>query len=480
MPSLGAHDVASLPDLGDLDDDDPVSASSFYSLIERVGVGAAGSGSGMNSESCVFLWEKQVDALCIIAMSSKPPLMTVDELRRRIESLEPSAQTHLSYYAKWACALLGCLRERGLVKEEDIARELGITKASETGARETPFAKNDTVRVKSFDFACTWRKPHLRTPGYIFGQRGVVEEFVGCYANPELVAFADPKVASPKCRLYRVRFLMRDIWTPKGADFGGEDSITAEVYEPWLELDDGSATHGDDGAPAPKRTKVHHHHEHHDHGDHKHVSPAETEENAVNREGAPKAGQHLAEATIRLAVDVANLATKETLRAAIERTESAGQSTLGARIVAKAWCSPEFKARLLEDAPSAIKEAFGAETSNDTAPTKLIVVANSPNVRHLVVCTLCSCYPRTVLGHSPSWYRSRHYRAQAARDPRAILRMFGSEPDASTRVEVHDATADCRFLVLPERPSNTEEMSEDELSKLVTRDSMIGVALCCL
>ena len=145
----------------------------------------------------------------------------------------------------------------------------------------------------------------------------------------------------------------------------------------------------------------------------------------------------------------------------------------GAGVVAHAWADPEFKARLLTDPMNAIKE-LGYDIP-DNLP-RLTVVENTEEVQYMVVCTLCSCYPRALLGRPPDWYKSLAYRSRAVIDPRGIMREFGLELDDSVEVRVQDSTADMRYLVLPRRPAGTEGMSEAELAKLVTRDSMIGVS----
>jgi nitrile hydratase alpha subunit len=158
------------------------------------------------------------------------------------------------------------------------------------------------------------------------------------------------------------------------------------------------------------------------------------------------------------------------VRQAIERMDARGPH-LGAKVVARAWVDPAFKVRLLKDGSSAAEEA-GVQMDQ---PTRLIVVENTPNVHNLVVCTLCSCYPRMVLGIPPDWYKSRAYRSRAVREPRAVLAEFGTHLPDSTTVRVHDSTADMRYLVLPMRPKGTEGFDEAKLAALVTRDSMIGV-----
>ena len=146
--------------------------------------------------------------------------------------------------------------------------------------------------------------------------------------------------------------------------------------------------------------------------------------------------------------------------------------TDGARVVARAWTDPGFKSRLLADSRSAVGE-LGLSLTRDA---ELAVVENTPSVHHLVVCTLCSCYPTALLGPPPDWYKSAPYRQRAVVEPRAVMREFGLDLDESVQVRVIDSTADLRYLVLPRQPAGTEGLSEEELAALVTRDSMIGVS----
>jgi nitrile hydratase len=143
----------------------------------------------------------------------------------------------------------------------------------------------------------------------------------------------------------------------------------------------------------------------------------------------------------------------------------------GARVVARAWVDPAFKKRLLDNAPAAIAEL--GYTSGQGEHT--LVVENGPKVHNLVVCTLCSCYPWPVLGLPPVWYKSSPYRSRAVIDPRGILREFGTQVPDDVEVRVWDSTAELRYLVLPERPAGSEEMTEEQLAALVTRDAMVGV-----
>ncbi len=143
----------------------------------------------------------------------------------------------------------------------------------------------------------------------------------------------------------------------------------------------------------------------------------------------------------------------------------------GARLVARAWTDADFKARLLADPKKACAE-MGIDA---TSMNEFVVLENTESVRNLVVCTLCSCYPRPILGRPPDWYKSFNYRSRAVNDPRGVIREFGQDLADSVEVRVHDSTADIRYLVLPLRPPGTEHMSKEDLAKLVTRDSLVGV-----
>ncbi len=143
----------------------------------------------------------------------------------------------------------------------------------------------------------------------------------------------------------------------------------------------------------------------------------------------------------------------------------------GAKVVARAWVDPDYKKRLLEEGTAAIAELGYKGPQGE----HIVVLENTPTVHHLVVCTLCSCYPWPVLGLPPDWYKSAPYRSRIVREPRRVLAEMGCEVPESTRIEVWDSSADARYLVLPLRPEGTDDLSEEELAALVTRDSMIGV-----
>jgi nitrile hydratase len=211
----------------------------------------------------------------------------------------------------------------------------------------------------------------------------------------------------------------------------------------------------------------HHDHDHdHDHGhDHDHHEPLVIEDEQGNIEG-----QIIIDALQNLLVQ-RNLIAPGEVRREIERIESPGVH-LGARIVARAWVDKAYRARLLSDGKSA-----AAELGIGVGEAQLIVVENTKSLHNLVCCTLCSCYPRSILGQPPSWYISKAYRARAVREPRAVLSEFDLHLPDDVQLLVHDSNADMRYLVLPEQPVGTEQLDEQKLAELVTRDCMIGVAV---
>jgi nitrile hydratase alpha subunit len=202
-------------------------------------------------------------------------------------------------------------------------------------------------------------------------------------------------------------------------------------------------------------------HEHHDH-DHPH-------------EPVTTAGEPLAASRVRALEELLvekGVLEREDIRRRIDWLVSRTPAD-GARLVARAWADPAFKGRLLADAREA-----ALEVGLDPGPSPVVVaLENTEQVHHMVVCTLCSCYPKSLLGPPPDWYKSLPYRSRAVSDPRGVLDEFGVELGDDVEVRVVDSTANVRYLVVPRRPQGTESLDEDELAAIVTRDSMIGVAL---
>jgi len=179
----------------------------------------------------------------------------------------------------------------------------------------------------------------------------------------------------------------------------------------------------------------------------------------------------LMEVSLRELLVEKGILTEEQVHATVQDMRSRGAER-GAAVVARAWVDPGFKARLLADGTKACQEL-----GLDVPALRLIAVENTPAIHNMIVCTLCSCYPRMLLGLPPEWYKSRPYRSRAVREPRAVLAEFGLALPDHVQVRVHDSTADMRYVVLPMRPAGTDGWSEERLAGIVTRDCMIGVAV---
>jgi len=211
-----------------------------------------------------------------------------------------------------------------------------------------------------------------------------------------------------------------------------------------------------------------HDHDHvHVHGDHD-VSQHDPE--AAERNKVPFYGKRIY--AIRELLIEKGVLTREDIQAEIDYMDARSPAN-GARLVARAWVSHPFRELLLSD-PKAACQQLGIDASG---LTEFVVLENTETVHNLVVCTLCSCYPRPILGRPPDWYKSFAYRSRAVVEPRAVMAEFGTELPSDVEVRVFDSSADMRYLVLPMRPAGTEGMSEEELAGLVTRDSLIGVTV---
>ena len=208
---------------------------------------------------------------------------------------------------------------------------------------------------------------------------------------------------------------------------------------------------------------THHHHDHdHDHHDHAHPTQPDID--------GPLTYHQKLEIAIRELMIEKGILSADEVRRTVEAMDARSPAG-GAKVVARAWSDPAYKHLLMTD-PSKALNQVGVEVGL----YKLVVVENSDSVHNLVVCTLCSCYPRAILGLPPDWYKSRAYRSRAVREPRQVMAEFGLEVPDDITVRVHDSTADMRYLVLPKRPEGTEGWSEEKLAAIATRDTMIGVA----
>ncbi len=209
----------------------------------------------------------------------------------------------------------------------------------------------------------------------------------------------------------------------------------------------------------------HDHHDGHDHHDHDHPHP-------TLPDGPDRLSYYqVMEIAVRELLVEKGILSAEEIRRQVEDMDARTPSR-GAKVVARAWVDPGFRQLLLTDGNTAI-EQIGL----DRGPYKLVVVENTEAEHNLVVCTLCSCYPRWLLGLPPDWYKSRAYRSRAVREPRKVLEEFGTKLPDTVTIRVHDSTADMRYLVIPKRPAGTEGWDEERLAAIVTRDTMVGVAL---
>ncbi|MDP4836860.1 MAG: nitrile hydratase subunit alpha [Burkholderiales bacterium] len=208
------------------------------------------------------------------------------------------------------------------------------------------------------------------------------------------------------------------------------------------------------------------HHDHsHDH-DHDHHHPIELDHEPLSED-------RYLEQALRELLNEKGIITAAQIAQQIDAQDSRTPA-LGAKVVAKAWTDPVFKKALLAKPLETINKTFDLSINT---PLELVVLENTPDLHHLVVCTLCSCYPRMLLGIPPAWYKSTEYRSRVVVEPRVVLEEFGTQISSSTEIRVADSTADVRYLVLPLRPEGTEHLTEAQLEALVTRDAMIGTAV---
>ena len=207
----------------------------------------------------------------------------------------------------------------------------------------------------------------------------------------------------------------------------------------------------------------------HDHHDHDHLSPSGHPYRADN--DVPLTYWQTMEIAVRELLIEKGVSTAAEIAGQIDAMDRRSPAD-GAQVVARAWTDPAFKDRLLADASEASREM-----GFDIGTLRLIAVENTVDVHNVIVCTLCSCYPRNLLGMAPDWYKSREYRSRTVKEPRKVLSEFGVVLPDHVQVRVHDSTADMRYIVLPERPAGTDGWDTEALANLVTRDSMIGTSV---
>ena len=206
----------------------------------------------------------------------------------------------------------------------------------------------------------------------------------------------------------------------------------------------------------------------HDHGDHDHAH----DHAPINEhDDGPPSDFEIMSSAMQEILEAKGVITADEIRARMEQFEE-DFPYRGSRLVARAWADPEFRKRLLADGKAAC-----AEMGIDLEADRLIAVENTPDVHNIIVCTLCSCYPRALLGMPPTWYKSRNYRSRVVFEPRAVLKEFGTELPDNVTVRVHDSNADMRYVVIPMRPPETQGWSEERLAEILTRDTLVGVTV---
>ena len=209
----------------------------------------------------------------------------------------------------------------------------------------------------------------------------------------------------------------------------------------------------------------------HDHGDHDHDHEHGDHAPVTEHDDGPPSEFEIMSRAMQEILEAKGVVTAEEIAQRMELFEEE-LPYRGSRVVARAWLDPEYRKRLLEDGKAACaEEGVGLEVE------RLIAVENTPEVHNVIVCTLCSCYPRNLLGMPPTWYKSRNYRSRVVFEPRAVLKEFGTELADSVAVRVHDSNADMRYVVIPMRPEGTEGWSQEQLEAILTRDTLVGVTV---
>lgn len=204
-----------------------------------------------------------------------------------------------------------------------------------------------------------------------------------------------------------------------------------------------------------------------------HLHPHDHDHAPIQESDTPPSDEQILEIALRELLIEKGVITAEDVNRQIDAVDSRDPA-VGARVVARAWVDETFRRRLIDEPLRSIQDEFGLDMST---PLELVVLENTPQLHNVVVCTLCSCYPRMLLGIPPAWYKAVEYRARVVRDPRSVLAEFGLRLPPDKEIRVSDSTADLRYLVLPERPAGTEGWSETRLAAIVTRDCMIGTAV---
>ena len=369
-----------------------------------------------------------------------------------IESMPPDEYLAASYYERWLWGLERRLELAGSIAPGDVEAAIARLGDAPLPERDDPELARQSVEVQrggaSMDAATAPRfrpgdrvrvrrmRPagHTRCPRYVRGVIGAIERVHGDDHLADALARGED---APLEAVYAVRFRSEDLF---GAQRG---AALSRARRPLGVLSRGA--------------RLMHDHDHgHDHGHHE----------------RPASQSEVRARALEALLVERGLVSTDAIDAVVEYYENDVGPQNGARVIARAWVDPDYRARLLGDGSAAIAElGYGGVEGEH-----MVVVENTPDVHNVIVCTLCSCYPWPVLGLPPSWYKSEAYRARVVAEPRRVLAEFGLDLDPDVDLRVWDSSAEVRYLVLPERPEGTDGLSEEQLAGLVTRDSMIGVA----
>ena len=308
------------------------------------------------------------------------------------------------------------------------------------------FKIGESVKIRNSDLP-----GHIRTPYFIRGKIGKIIRILGAYANPEELAYG--RNGKPIKPVYSVKFLQIDLWT----EYAGQlmDTAVVEVMENWLEEKKVIQNSNDknDQKFANKNSN-------HNLSKINSISSTKNESNLTEHMVMAEAIEELLiEKEIFSSKDMHKMLKKIKLQRPVQ----------GARLVARAWKDTNFKDLFLKDVNLAAREI-----GIDAGPIKILAIENTSILHNTIVCTLCSCYPKFLIGLPPDWYKSREYRSRMISEPRIVLAEFGTIISDNVELRVYDSTAELRYMVLPMPPKNIEELNEAQLTELVTRDLMIG------
>eukprot|EP01084_Bolivina_argentea_P016239 30409_1 len=442
-------------------------------------------------------WEKKTDAFCGLLAGK---VYNLPQFRKTIESIPKTSYLNLSYYEKWLYTAIKLLLDAGTITESELGKQF------ESDARiiklrnnefKIPIKKGDYVQVRDvtdhFIPPQNWRLflglkdiAHIRVPGFIVGRIGkITDEYTIPYPNDELEAFGIDAIPVP---MYRVRFNRKHLFlktnepkdsskhseyhhqehhhehhghththskpiVPKIDD--AEETIDVDIFVHWLQKVDSEQR------------------------DMSHESREEVERNAIDKEQSLCPWEVMCDIAVKLCVKK-GLFSMDKLQKIIHASEQGNKEMLGQKIVIKAWKEPKWKRLLIEASNKGDARAFVAKTFDEYHDyNALKIVENTERLQNVAVCTLCSCYPRPILGIPPAWYKSLKYRSEIVSNTRKLLKdEFGTYLNDNIKINIYDSTSNLRYLILPHLPSQIpgwETMSDRELKNKISRDMLIGV-----